>query len=213
VKTARKAGASQSQRTAGFCHPVSFESTELGRSDDGEHEGAVSSVIVAYNVPLTLPPRSTLPLCRLTVEGRTPSPAAESKSRLYFVDGLRGSGQPLTNNVTFRGSSRRPETFHQEVLLTSGVVPFTRGDANSDGRLDLSDGIAIVRYLFLDGDEPGCLAAGDTDDNGRLELTDAVIIASFLFTGGPPPVAPGPDHCSVDETPDALGCLASTSCD
>ncbi|MCZ6795489.1 MAG: hypothetical protein O7J95_17940, partial [Planctomycetota bacterium] len=98
-----------------------------------------------------------------------------------------------------------------------GKVPltFVRGDADSNGSINLTDGIVILNFLFLGAAAPACLDAADTDDDGgeRPSLTDAVIIFSWLFSGGPPPAAPRPDapnyvaeNCGPDVTDDAMDC-------
>ena len=78
---------------------------------------------------------------------------------------------------------------------------FLRGDANSDGRVNIADAVQIV-LLSLGKDcvyklEPGqtgptCLAAYDIDTNGCINWSDALSIILYLFwnTGGP--VSPAP---------------------
>ena len=82
---------------------------------------------------------------------------------------------------------------------------FIRGDIDSNNRIELSDAIRILNWLFQGGQEPSCLDAADSDDNGKVELTDAVRILSFLFSGGQPPAVPYPDP-GIDETDDNLSC-------
>lgn len=90
--------------------------------------------------------------------------------------------------------------------------PFLRGDSNADGQVDLSDGIATLRFLFSGGERPGCEDAADTNDSGNLDLSDAVAVFAYLFTGGAPPPAPGPSTCGLDPTADGLGCLRFGPC-
>jgi hypothetical protein len=104
----------------------------------------------------------------------------------------------------------------------TGGPLFVRGDANSDGRINLTDGISILSFLFLGKDEPNCLDAADADNNSDLNLTDAVKIFSWLFTGGAVPPDPSPSaveyqvgDCGPDPTivvdpekPPSLGCAA-----
>jgi hypothetical protein len=101
---------------------------------------------------------------------------------------------------------------------------FVRGDADSNGRIELTDAIRILGFLFLGGANPApaCFDSADSDDNGRLELTDAVRILGFLFLGGtnPPPAPPTPrdasylaSDCGLDpreEMPD-LGCVTQAA--
>lgn len=95
------------------------------------------------------------------------------------------------------------------ISVTGGVVVpvFRRGDSDSNGKLELTDAVKILTFLFSGGTAPGCLDAGDADDNGELQLTDAVRILGYLFLGGVAPLPPGPDVCGPDPTTDdPLGC-------
>jgi hypothetical protein len=92
---------------------------------------------------------------------------------------------------------------------------FVRGDANSSGTIDLTDGVVTLNFLFTGGPDPLCADAADTDDNGALVISDAVVVFSFLFTGGAPPVAPSPSattylsaDCGSDAEGDGLDCAA-----
>jgi 3',5'-cyclic AMP phosphodiesterase CpdA len=92
---------------------------------------------------------------------------------------------------------------------------FHRGDADGNGKLELTDAVRVLGFLFLGTPMPDCLEAADSDDNGTLQLTDAVRVLSFLFTGGDPPAPPGPPpaECGADPagSPD-LGCSTYTRC-
>jgi len=90
---------------------------------------------------------------------------------------------------------------------------FVRGDANSDGSVNLTDGVVPLLYLFSGGAAPACLDSADTNDTGGIEITDAIIIFGWLFTGGlapaePAPLSPGYSRaeCAVDPTEDGIGC-------
>ena len=92
---------------------------------------------------------------------------------------------------------------------------FVRGDANSDGAINLTDGVIPLLYLFSGGNAPACGDAADTNDSGALEITDAIIIFGWLFSGGVAPAAPSPQspgyaakESAVDPTEDGLGCDA-----
>jgi hypothetical protein len=80
---------------------------------------------------------------------------------------------------------------------------FRRGDADASGKLDLTDAIFVLGFLFQGGATPSCLDAADADDSGALDLTDAIFILGFLFQGGGAPPAPGPTTCGSDTTPSA----------
>ena len=88
-----------------------------------------------------------------------------------------------------------------------------RGDANSDGAINLTDGVIPLLYLFSGGSEPACMDSADSNDTGAIEITDAIIVFSWLFSGGNAPAAPSPaspgylsTDCGEDITEDGLGC-------
>lgn len=84
---------------------------------------------------------------------------------------------------------------------------FVRGDCNADGSINISDGIFVLSFLFLGGDEPPCLEACNPDDGADLNISDGIAILNFLFLGGQAPAPPHPD-CGTDET-EGPSCLAS----
>ena len=90
-----------------------------------------------------------------------------------------------------------------------GTLP---GDANLDGRVDLSDPVRVLGYLFLGtptelpcGEsggvepDPADLRLLDVDDSGSLDLTDPVRLLNYLFLGGP-------EHALGSDCIDIEGC-------
>lgn len=88
-------------------------------------------------------------------------------------------------------------------------VLFVRGDANSDGRIDLADAVFSLSFQFLGGEAPACSATLDADGGGEVEVTDAVYVLGYLFLGGPAPARPFPS-CGSD--PGGLPCGAYPPC-
>ncbi len=87
---------------------------------------------------------------------------------------------------------------------------FHRGDADTNGELQLTDAVRILNVLFLGTGVLPCRDAADADDNGALQLTDAVRILNVLFLGTgtiPPPGAPT-EACGEDPGTEHLGCDA-----
>ena len=82
---------------------------------------------------------------------------------------------------------------------------FVRGDVTGDGKIDLTDPVALLGFLFLGETPSDCHDALDTDDNGTLNIADAVMLLNFLFSGGAPPLAPFPEP-GADGTEDLLEC-------
>ena len=60
---------------------------------------------------------------------------------------------------------------------------FMRGDANTDGRVDLSDAIFLLAYLFSRGESPSCLDAADANNDGSVAIADPIAILAHLFAG------------------------------
>ncbi len=99
--------------------------------------------------------------------------------------------------------------------LTHGLIlpaKFQRGDSNDDGRVDLSDALFNLGFLFLGREEPSCDDAADANDDGRLDLTDAVFLLSGLFLGGESPPSPAVGECDGDPTPDGISCGEYREC-
>jgi hypothetical protein len=88
---------------------------------------------------------------------------------------------------------------------------FHRGDANGDGRMDISDGIFILGYLFLGDEAPLCIEAANTNDDRWLNMADAIHLFGYLFLQGEVPPAPGPpgQECG----PDPPGSVENLGCD
>lgn len=89
---------------------------------------------------------------------------------------------------------------------------FRRGDSNSDGAVNLSDGIFVLTQLFMGPVSVDCEDASDFNDDGLVDLGDAVGVLSFLFTAGSPPPPPPTTDCGIDPTTDMLACATSQPC-
>jgi hypothetical protein len=97
-------------------------------------------------------------------------------------------------------------------MCQDAALPFIRGDASADGKMDLSDPIRILNFLF--GSPPlstGCRSASDANDDGVMDISDALTVLLYLFVGAQPLAAPFP-LCGADPTPDGLACGGDTSC-
>lgn len=81
---------------------------------------------------------------------------------------------------------------------------FFRGDANGEGRVDLSDAVSILDFLFKDGNRPKCFDAADVNDDGYLDIADPIKLLFTLFQGG---TIPDPYLSEgQDITPDKFTC-------
>ncbi len=119
-----------------------------------------------------------------TIVARVPAGSGQVDVRVRNLDGQQSNSLPFEFAVP-------PPTFR-------------RGDVNGDRRLDVSDPIQTLRYLFA-GVAIHCEDAADVDDNEAIEVTDAVRSLDFLFRNGPAPAAPFPDP-GPDPDGEVLGC-------
>ncbi len=150
-------------------------------------------------------------------------PARDVRLRTLGADGVRfvgryrlgqevgGGGTGDFNGDGFDdvvlGGDAPPGSDDATVVLLFGFggdAVFRRGDANGDGRVDLSDPVFLLNGLFSGATPPPCDDAADTNDDGRLDLSDAVFALDHLFQAGAAPPSPGPETCGVDPTEDDL---------
>jgi hypothetical protein len=116
IVAATVAGTAGAPSTAGGLRsPIDgFEKTQL--TTGAGNEGVVSAVTLSAESPVTLPPVGSSSLLRITVEADVPEPVlsggdyvcAPVESEVFFVDGRRGSGQPVVNRAVYRGISLVP---------------------------------------------------------------------------------------------------------
>ncbi len=102
------------------------------------------------------------------------------------------------------------EVYAQPAAELGAMLSFTRGDANGDRRVDLSDSVAILGALFLGQGRLACDAAADADGDRTADVSDPIYLLNHLFAGGPPLPAPFPDCGQAPER--GLGC-SPASCD
>ena len=150
----------------------------------------------------------TTPATFTTVRGATlmltaPSPQTlPDQERAYVLASWSDGGSPTHEATATDG-----------LILTASFVPelgandlFLRGDSNRDGRVDLSDAVYTLGYLFLGSPMPECDDAADADDSGLINITDPIRTLGTLFLGDDPlplPTGePGPDP-----TADGLPCV------
>ncbi len=87
-------------------------------------------------------------------------------------------------DTSFNGA----EFFHNAILGAELPVQGADdvGDVDGDGRIDITDAVNILGYLFLNGWQPR-LRLADANLNQRIDLDDAVRILNYLFQGDPRP--------------------------
>lgn len=209
-----------SEGPPGVRDAISFEATHILDCicPRGFH-GTISAVVLGLVDPIALEAGGgPHPVLGLSLE----SPSGADGECLDCVLGLVDvddcnrchRGEPIRNAVTVDGNAYPVDS--TPLVVSFCAEPFRRGDVDQDGRLDLSDGMAVFGFLFLGDDAPRCLDASDSNDDGHLDVADGIFVLSYLFLGTPPPPAPGPPpgECGRDPTPEAapLDCERYLGC-
>ena len=143
--------------------------------------------------------------------------SAPTTTEVRFLDGARGSSQPIQNSLYLSHPDSPTEVVVPDVetsfvfvngrlQIVPDIILFIRGDSNGDGVVNISDAQTTLSYLFLGSGQPRCYDAADANDDGRLDVSDPVITLRFLFLGGDPLPEPS-GQPGEDPTPDPLGCL------
>lgn len=110
-----------------------------------------------------------------------------------------------------RGASTTRDAAYY-VEESPGDVPFVRGDSNASGRIDLSDAVTTLGFLFLGNPTSlPCPTAADIDVNLKIDITDPIQLLQHLFLGGPEPAPPYPS-CGTEPVPSPLGCGSFAPC-
>jgi hypothetical protein len=212
----------------GLASSVSTGTTTIGADLEGVNGSTLLTVTAAVAMAIEVLPATAT----IEVGGQQPFTASG-----HYSD---GTFQVLTTQVTWgssdgavatvsnaagskgvaTGVSPGPATITaaQGILAGSALLTvkspsprFVRCDSNSDGRIDLADGVWIVNELFHGGPPALCQKACDCDDNQRVNLNDAVYCFNYELNGGPAPPAPFP-ACGTDPTEDSLTCLSVPHC-
>jgi hypothetical protein len=168
--------------------------------------GVVMAVIVAGNGG----PSETLP--------------AGQHHRLLNIEYQAGpSGAPgETYPIRYTGSLDSPpvqvlfvvDGFEVNICTRPGRVSvpgprFLRSDSNVDGTVDISDAMFTLLYLFINGEEPGCIEAANANGSRALNIADPIHTFQFLFNGGGAPPHPFP-FCRFAPAP--LSCIDPGVC-
>ena len=139
--------------------------------------------------------------------------------RFFESSWYLGAANPQANHVAGALDDVRIYNFAltaEEISeLAGGVVKatrFLRGDSDSSGAINITDGIFVLNFLFLGGPNPSCADAADADDSGTHNITDGIYVLNFLFLGGPNPPSPGTESCGDDPTVDDLDCAEYSNC-
>ena len=149
---------------------------------------------------MTLPASGTEVIARIDIQAPYPAVDVTETKVIRYVDGRRGSGQPVDNVITHDNFGVLPSKAPYEVTLLGIDENAITYDCNTDGRVNIADAQCLLNWLFLGGEAPGCQDAMNFNGDGRLNIADGISGLNFLFLGGPPPAA-------------GVGCQSYPDCD
>jgi len=100
---------------------------------------------------------------------------------------VTGTSEEVLQVFSVTYTATDPGGLSTDVNVEYLVAPFIRGDANSDGQLDMSDIMYILNYIFKDGPAPASMEAADADFNNVNDFLDALYLIQYFYKKGPPP--------------------------
>ena len=142
------------------------------KGNDGK-QGSVQAVVLSFTLPVSLPPNTAQLIGKNTYKAKIA--AAESTGLLKFEDGLIGKGQPVANNVTFKGVTKIPTLGEKRITIRAKVEPkpevCTDGQDNDlDGKIDCADTDCASEAICKEAGN--CADGKDNDLDGKIDAAD-----------------------------------------
>jgi hypothetical protein len=70
------------------------------------------------------------------------------------------------------------------------MSPFTIGDVDGSGSVDVSDAVYLCSYMFCGGPPPESTPTADANCDGFLNISDVVYLLDYIFASGDAPGCP-----------------------
>ena len=86
-----------------------------------------------------------------------------------------------------------------------------RGDANSDGLVNITDVLFSIQHLDHPECSAFCLLAADSNSDGNYGIPDIIYTLNYLFMGSSAPPCPFPE-CGEDNNHYGLSCHNPSLC-
>jgi hypothetical protein len=80
-------------------------------------------------------------------------------------------------------SAQVPESGGYRIDMGKNEFPYIIGDANNDYRIDVTDVVLVINYLFIHGPAPCPYHSSDTNGDGIINSSDIVCLINYLFCG------------------------------
>ena len=181
------------------------------REEEGRFEvGCVFDFAPPFDMR-TLPPSVDATLIYLVYDVSPDAPTGAGEETVVELFNDREISQ-IFNVFTVDNQSVLPALGSATVRVESAGLEeagFIRGDVDLSGRVDITDSINILNFLFTGGAAPACMDAADPADLGRVDISAAVFLLNFLFQGGEAPAQPHP-YPGLDVGEDDLDCQGAS---
>ena len=106
---------------------------------------------------------------------------SDTSNAIYITGYTYSENYPTWNALyeTFQGGSI-------DAFITK-LLPYNPGDLNLDGKINVSDAVVIINYVFFGQEIPALLEAGDVNGDCLVNISDAVYLINYVFSGGDAP--------------------------
>ena len=188
-----------------YCAPA-FEVTRvvdptiLGADGQPQGQGIINAVVFFCGDAYVLNPRGTETIAEIKLESGSLAGGESARGELFCHEGLAPKAElrPTMTQATVDGQSRAFESCRpMGITFRAASLRYRRCDSDHDGRLSISDVLAVLDWLFRRSPAIDCRSSADCDGNRSFDVSDAVFALNFVFRGGPPPPAPFPDCASA----------------
>ena len=167
-------------------------------------DGWTAGVVYSFTGTQTLAFDTPLDVVSVTYETGGSMAGNETGATASLIWSNDLGSPPVANVMVVDGGSLDANLEDGSIALNPVVtLDFIRGDANSDARVNIADGVWIINELFLGGPANPCPISSDSNGDGSTDAGDAIYIFNYRFLDGPMPVAPFPSCGQVDgQTPE-----------
>lgn len=120
-----------------------------------------------------------------------PLPAGnDTIATLYFTTGITWNPNIYLAVDTFTlqgGQSLEFVDSTANYFIPYYEVPYKIGDFNRDGKINMTDIVALINFIFRGGPPSNPVGLGDANRDGSTNFEDLVILLSLVFRNGPGP--------------------------
>lgn len=148
--------------------------------DDG-NSGRASK----YDIRYSLNPITEQNWASATQVDDEPAPHIAGSNESCIVTGLERYSE------YYFGIKSADEVFNwsdiSNVIRATAISTYACGDVTGEGKVNISDVVTIVNYIFMGSDILVPIQAADANCDSSVNVADAVYITNYIFMGGSSP--------------------------